>query len=149
MEREVSSVARLGVMLIAMAALISIVWVTVRMGNSVKADTYENASKLRTTVETTQLKSLNGKDDVVVPKAAAYNLVNQEKNNISVLEYTDEYGNKTVVEFGNDYWEATGAINGQYLSIEDILEDRMQGKARVFVNKTETDTYKIAIEALS
>lgn len=148
MEYEVGAATRLGVMLIAIAALISIVWVTVKMGNGIKNESFNEADHIQTSVEQSQLRSLQYKEDVIIPKAAVYNLVAQCSNNIDKLVYTDDTGAETTVTFGESRWEATGKINGQFLAIEDVLENEMVGKAKVYVEKSGTDAFKVTVETV-
>lgn len=148
MEREVSSVARLGVMLVAIAALLSIVWVTIMMGNQISGGAYEEAAKLQANLEQTQLKSLNNKDAIAIPKAAIYNLLAQSSANIAKLEYTDDLGGVTVVTPGPDKWEATGALSGSYLAIEDVLENELIGKALIYVEKSSDESYIVQVTSI-
>ena len=148
MEREVSSVARLAVMLVSIAALLGIVWVTLVMGNRLKFGAYEEAAMMQTNIEQTQIKSVCDKDKIIIPKAAIYNLVAQSSSSISYMEYTDSDGMLTIVKPGNKYWEAEGSLAGNYLAIEDVLEGEMTGKAKLLVEKDGKGTYKVTIQAV-
>lgn len=145
MENEVSAVSRIAVMLVAMAALIGIVWVTIVMGNDLKNNTYNEASIMVNDVGNAQMSSLSGSGETLMPKAAAYALINQSKSNVVKLEYTDNNGVLTTVTYGDNSWEATGGKPGYYLGIADILKDELQGKAKVTIEEYGDALYKVSI----
>ena len=148
MEREVSSATRIGVMLIIMAAFINIVWFTVKLGMVLGNDQYEQASKLSESVEVTQLKSLEGNDGIIVPAAAAYNLVAQESSGISLLKCNLD-GDDFEVKFGASRWEKykLGIVQNEYFSIEESLKDHLSGKVIIEVSKSEANdgTFVVSI----
>lgn len=145
MENEVSSVSRIAVMLVSMAILISIVWVTVGIGNRIKGDSYNKASSITEGIESSQIKSLAINGETLMPKAAAYALLNQSDKVVVRLEYTDPNGVLTTVTPGNTDWTATGGKSGTYTSISDVLKDEIHGKAKVTVQEYGDALYKVSI----
>lgn len=145
MEREVSSALSIGITLIAIAALISIVWVTVMIGNSVKVDAYNEGAEIQSKIQSSQLSSIKYVEGIVIPKAAAYNLLTQENQYVSKLHYTDEYGNESLVEFGDRTWASTGSIVKKFASLQDILALDMTGKVDIYVEPASDDTFEVHV----
>lgn len=145
MEREVSSVVSLTVMLVSVALVLSIAWFTVSMGNGIKTDSYMAMSKLSAQVESSQLISINDKDPIVVPKAAAYSLISAEYRSIDSVTYTDEDGRSSVVTYKDDAWESTGEIEKRYISPQDILEESLSGKVQLSATKAPSGNYAITV----
>lgn len=145
MEREVSSALSIGITLIAIAALISIVWVTVIIGNSVSVNAYNEGSKIQSKIQSSQLNSIRYEEEIVVPKAAAYNLLTQEDRYVSKLHFTDEFGNQSIVKFGESSWESTGSIVKKFTSLQDILALDMTGKVEIYVEPAGNDTFEVYV----
>lgn len=145
MEREVSSALSIGITLIAVAALISIVWVTVLIGNNIKVSAYNEGSELQSRIQSSQLSSLKYIEGTVMPKAAIYNLLTQENQYISKLNYTDEFGNASVVKFGTKTWQSTGSIVQNFASLQDILALDMTGKSEIYVEPAGDDTFEVSV----
>lgn len=148
MEREASSMLSISIMMLALAALIGIVWYTVYIGNVAKGDAYTAGVKFRNSVAASQLSSIMYKEDIVVPKAAAFNLITQENEHISSLIYVESTGNTTTtwtVSFGKDCWEAkSGSKVKKYAYLQDILSEKLGGKVEMYVEPYNS-TYVITI----
>lgn len=145
MEREVSSAMSIGITLVALAALISVIWVTVLIGNSVKVDAYNEANDIASNIASSQMYSIKYKEDIVMPKAAAYSLLTLESNYVSELKYTDISGNSSIVIYSNDSWKSSGYINKNLTSLQDILTNNMTGKVELYVEPLGDDTFTVEI----
>ncbi|MBR1453187.1 MAG: hypothetical protein IJ593_00860 [Lachnospiraceae bacterium] len=142
MEREVSDVVKLSATLILIAAVITLVWLTVAVGNTVKSDSYIEASSVETAIENSQLNSLKYKTDLIIPKAAIYNLLYQEEQNIVQVKY-----DKVVYTFKNDLWVASDNSKS-YRFIQDIISSGLSGKAALNVHQNSSGTYEVIIDSI-
>ena len=148
MESEVSDSVKLAVMLVAVSALISIVWFTVSMGNNLKINSYNELSKIESGMKICQVASLNHKDPVVMPKAAVYNILAKESAAIKSVQYTDIDGKVSNIEYKNDCWQSTGEINCEYALLYEMVENDLRGKAEVYTEKVDAESYIMYIQDL-
>lgn len=82
MEREVSLTVEISVALVAICAVISIIWFTVYLGNDVANQSSETASEIVATMESTVLEELSGEGDIIMPSASIYNVLRTYSNAI-------------------------------------------------------------------
>ena len=93
MEREVSHAIELGAVMMAIAALLSIVWFTVFMGRGLANDMTVEASNIAGQVSVVALDEIEAKGGEEMPAAAAY----------SIIKTYDSYiNNYTCNNFGHD-----------------------------------------------
>ena len=85
MDREVSLTVEISVALVAICAVISIIWFTVYLGNDVANQSSETASDIVATMESTVLEELVGEDEVIMPSAAIYNVLKTYGNAVPEL----------------------------------------------------------------
>ena len=147
MEHEVSSAVRLGVMLIAVSAVLGIVMVTVIIGLGIGNSASIKATSVSDSVGSAQLRSLSGREDIIMPKAAAYALIAQEEGHIVDLTLVDTTGGTTRVTTNKTgKWQALGVITGEFVSAQDSFGDKLSGKVKVEVTKAENDSgYSIVL----
>lgn len=74
MEREISSAVEIGVGLIAISAVIAIIWFTVYLGNTIKVDSVNEANRILSEVESGLLTEQIGKAESI-PTATAYGIL--------------------------------------------------------------------------
>lgn len=155
MEREVASVVYLGITLIGIAALLSIVIVTVSIGRNTEAEFHEEASEIITTTETTQLKSLSMSDKKVLPLAGIYSVVSKEYTAIKSITFNRTDGSKITIAPGSNGWVATttyksgGASVATYNFPQDYFADKLNGKAEITSTKDLTySSYELVIEEI-
>ena len=86
MEREVSLTVEISVALVAICAVISIIWFTVYLGNDVANQSSETASEIVATMESTVLEELSSKNEVIMPSAAIYNVLRTYSNAVPEFE---------------------------------------------------------------
>lgn len=79
MDKEVSMVVELGVVLIAIAAVIGIIWFTVFMGEGIANDAASEASLISSSTEMGVMEDLKNKDNVM-PTSAAYSILRTYSN---------------------------------------------------------------------
>lgn len=167
MEREVGDSLQIGITLIILAALISIIWVTVSIGNGLKVSNYDKATSITTSINSSQLNSIKYNDSIIAPKISAYNLVSQESAMITSLVYKynfDGIRTRTVTMGTDSKWIAKGSIaDKQYALLQDILvaegskrlnedgtvqSDKLTGKVSIYVEQNEDTTFKVTITDL-
>lgn len=86
MEREVSLTVEISVALVAICAVISIIWFTVYLGNDVANQSSETASEIIATMESTVLEELSGEGEIIMPSASIYNVLRTYSNAIPEFE---------------------------------------------------------------
>lgn len=153
MEREVSDSIKISITLLLMAALISIVWFTVRIGNNIKNDTFESSSNLAANMESSQLNSIKYKEGLVVPKVSVYNLINQESSVVTKVIYitSTKNGDKYELTYNGEKWEAElGGIKYTYSFAQDILADTrfnggLTGRSEVYAEPNGDNTYTVSV----
>lgn len=156
MDKEVSTMMHMGVALIALSLVMYVVIVTVHIGNGLKADMVNNAVNTHHQVETSYLRSLEGQDNVVMPKAAIYTIVGKERSGITKIIVDGDIYNVQQ----NGMWELgegldwasgiEGADLGSYVYPEDILMGRkhtLQGKAEMFIENNGKE-YEVEISTI-
>ena len=152
MEKEVSSVTRLGIMLIAMSALIGLVWVTVKIGVSFGDNQYKMGANVVNSAESSQIKSLCGKENVIMPTAAIYNMIAQESSSVSKLIKFDKNGTKEYeITYSDDNWVLryrNGAPSEYYSTIEGKLEKDLTGRQKIAVDLGTDDTYVVTLTSI-
>ena len=156
MEREVSLSIHIGVMLIMLAALISIVWYTVRMGRSVEDLGYSSGSKIVSTVESSQLNSIKG-TTVTIPKVAAYNIITKENSCVTkLIYYKSNDPRQYIVTAKNGGYVVSPTITftdkfggtitkSSFTFIQDILAEQMYGKVQMYAEPNGDSTYTVTI----
>ena len=151
MHQETSDALRISIMLILAAALISVVWYTVVIGSDVKISAYEKGIEIAEDLSGSQLDSIKYQENLVMPKAAIYNLISQEYRSVNSIKYTDLTSNTTYVAFGASKWEARNAANGagtllkEYNFPQDILSEQLSGKSMIYVEPAPNNTFDIVI----
>lgn len=148
MEREVGQAASIAITLLAISALISIVWVTLVIGNSVKINAADEGNKIRNNMATSQLKSLKNTENTIIPLAAAYNLISQESGVVNSLTITDKAGYTSYVNFVEGKWVLSGARTGSFMSLESVIADDISGKVEIEVIQSEADTFDVKLTEL-
>ena len=94
MEKEVSTATMLGVSLAILAAFISVVMVTVVVGNYIKASAYEQVGDMQVKMESGTLRELRDSDKEM-SLAAVFGIIQNSKDYIEEVEYRikDSKGN--------------------------------------------------------
>lgn len=90
MDREISMAVEIGVVLIAISAVIGILWFTVFMGQGIANDAAAEATVVASSTETGVMEDLKNKDNIM-PASAAYNILRTYSN--LVPEYYCNYCN--------------------------------------------------------
>ena len=122
MEREVSAANMIGVAMYMLAAFISIVMVTVRIGDSMKASAYNNAAEIQANSESGTLKDLRGTDKEMSVAAI-----------FGIIQNGDDYiGNIDVSRI-----DGTGLGTTKEASMK-YIQNNLSGRARLAV---EYDAY--------
>ena len=95
MEREVSIATMLAVSMCALATFISIVMVTVTVGNYIKASAYEEVDDMQVKVECGTLRDLRDTDKEM-SVAAVFGIIQNSEDYIESIEYRikDKDGNR-------------------------------------------------------
>ncbi len=144
MDKEVGYSVHLAVALLSLAALLSVVAVTIYIGNGAKNDVVEEATRVQTSLETGQLRSLSDGSTVVISKASIYYILSKENNGVKSLKYTVKTtGTKIPVTYtvnSKGFWSQNGSSSAgvsQYIFAADILAKKynLEGKVRVTVTK--------------
>ena len=99
MEKETSGMLTLAATLLLVSAVLSIVMFTVWIGQTIRADFIESATDTQNLLSTGQLRSLAGRDPVVMPKATAYVLLTQDSKGVKSLTID---GRPSTSEFPSD-----------------------------------------------
>jgi hypothetical protein len=144
MEREVSTFVKISVTMILLAALITIVMVTVDIGLSVGDSASEEGTRINNSIMSSELKSLAYIEDLVLPKAAAYNLLAQENKYVSKLIYTGDEGTSTIT-YGENSWVSKGVTNKSYNFLQDVLAEDLTGKVKLYVENNTDGTYTVTV----
>ena len=145
MEREVASTIHLAVMLILMAALLSIVLYTVYIGNQAKNDAISKASDITIKMDNGELDSLSNSSDNIMPKASIYYIVAKEYNNVIKLSID---GQLFTVD-SDSRWESEG-INDKFMYPEDVIRYYgLGGKAKVNVIANKSGLYEVSIQSIN
>lgn len=143
MEQEVSGVVKLGIALIAMAALINIVWYTVKLGGDIKLGAFNEGVEIASAVENSTLASLRCTESTVMPKASAYALLEQSSSGISKMVYNGRNitysGNKWVDDVDFD----------EHDSVAGFLAEDITGKVRLKVAHDNIGTYVVTIDTVN
>ena len=100
MEKETSGMLTLAATLLLVSAVLSIVMFTVWIGQTIRADFIESATDTQNLLSTGQLRSLAGRDPVVMPKATAYALLTQDSK--GVIESDPGYYDIIITEINID-----------------------------------------------
>lgn len=145
MEHEVADSVRLTIMLVALAALIGIIWFTVSMGNRLKVESYNNLSGIENSMKMCQTQSLGNKEETIMPKAAVYNILAKESSVITKVIYTDSSGNVSNILYDDKNWVSTGYVNKNYTMLYEMVENNLTGKSKVSVSKNIDETFTMHI----
>ena len=148
MHQETSDALRISIMLILAAALISMVWYTVVIGNNVKVSSYEKGIEIAQDLSGSQLDSIKYIEDLVMPKAAVYNLISQEYKCVNSISYTGLDNKTTYVQFGSSKWEAKdafGTVINEFNFPQDVLAEHLSGKSMIYVEPAKNNTFNIKI----
>lgn len=156
MEREVASTIYLTITLVAIAALISIVFVTVIVGKEAQSEFYIDSSDLVDSTKTSQLSSLYFSDKKVMPTAAVYAILSKEYEGVKSITFYKKLGTgatatwvETTVKPDNGGWAVSGGETGVYTFPQDFLCDKLEGKVEVSVNYDSAyATYDIIMKEL-
>lgn len=149
MEREVSSTVSLAVVLVALAALISIVSATLYIGYDVEEVAYMEGVEIQERIDSSLFSSLTPDEEIIVPKATVYNILVQESDLIGSVELTDKHGETIVVQPGNSRWDAILKSSGtrikEYISSYDIIAEDLSGKVTFSVSEQPSGTYAVYV----
>lgn len=143
MEQEVSGVVKLGVALIAMAALINIVWYTVKLGGDIKLGAFNEGVEIASAVENSTLASLRGTESTVMPKASAYALLEQSSSGISKMVY-----NGRNITYSGNKWVDDVELE-EHDSVAGFLASDITGKVKVKVAHDDIGTYVVTIDTVN
>lgn len=157
MEREVSSVVSLAVVLIAMSIVITIVSYTMQIGTTFTDDIAQEAVDIQTNITSGQLKDLSRRGEVLMTTASIYNICSQEHNFINSLTYYDKDSSAFVAPYDNlwgVYYSASDYANGgstlygslTYVFPEDYLRDKLGGKSLITVYSNSYGTFDVIVE---
>ena len=100
MEREVSTAMTLGVSMCTLAIVLSIVFLTVSIGNEIKSNTYNKAVDMQVKTESGTLSNLRGKD-TELSMAAVFGIIQNTEGYIGKIDISriePSYANKSVTE---------------------------------------------------
>lgn len=81
MEREVSSMSHLAVAMVSVSLVLSLVWFTIFLGDSIRADAYAKAVDIQEGITSGNLQTLTYTPSDM-PAAAAYSIIESNFNNI-------------------------------------------------------------------
>ena len=143
MEQEVSGVVKLGIALIAMAALINIVWYTVKLGGDIKLGAFNEGVEIASAVENSTLASLRGTESTVMPKASAYALLEQSSSGISKMVY-----NGRNITYSGNKWVDDVDFE-EHDSVAGFLAEDITGKVRFKVAHDDIGTYVVTIDTVN
>lgn len=143
MEQEVSGVVKLGIALIAMAALINIVWYTVKLGGDIKLGAFNEGVEIASAVENSTLASLRGTESTVMPKASAYALLEQSSSGISKMVYNG----RNITYVGNKWVDDVDFE--EHDSVAGFLAADITGKVRLKVAHDNIGTYVVTIDTVN
>lgn len=143
MEQEVSGVVKLGIALIAMAALINIVWYTVKLGGDIKLGAFNEGVEIASAVENSTLASLRGTESTVMPKASAYALLEQSSSGISKMVYNG----RNITYVGNKWVDDVDFE--EHDSVAGFLATDITGKVRLKVAHDDIGTYIVTIDTVN
>lgn len=128
MEREVSIVVEISIVLVAISALLSIIFFTVYVGNDIKADATSSISDIKNEISVNYVKGLaNGEIDNEMPSATAYNIL---------TTYSD-----VIVESANGY---DGEIRNLMTEDSD-LKNKLTGRVQLELIEITDGAYVVFI----
>ena len=131
MEREVSIVVEIGVGLIALAALISIIWFTIYLGNDLADDVAIEASELTSDVTVGELEELCNEENIM-PAASVYGLIRMY--NAYVPEFICMYCDNDI--------NAIQDISG---NTAPCILNHLSGKVNLQVERTDYGWYRFIV----
>lgn len=131
MEREVSIVVEIGVGLIALAALISIIWFTIYLGNDIADNVAIEASELSSDVSVGELDELCDEENIM-PAASVYGLIRMY--NAYVPEFVCMYCDKDI--------NAVQDISG---NTAPCILNHLSGKVNLQVERTDYGWYRFIV----
>jgi len=134
MEREVSLTVEISVALVAICAVISIIWFTVYLGNDVANQASETGSDIVATMESSVLEELSGKNEVIMPSAAIYNVLKTYSN--AVPEFECKICGGGVVDLTDDNPCVIKHLEGK---VHVLVKDRPYGGYKVIVSNEKID----------
>lgn len=134
MEREVSLTVEISVALVAICAVISIIWFTVYLGNDVANQSSETASEIVATMESTVLEELSGKNEVIMPSAAIYNVLRTYSN--AVPEFVCEICGEDPVDLSLKNPCIITHLTGK---VHVLVKDRIYGGYKVIISDEKID----------
>lgn len=133
MEREVSLVIEIGVALIAISAVIGIIWFTVFLGRDVAADATEEASSILVANQVGVLEDLKDKENVM-PASAAYSILRTYSNYIP-----ESYCNYNV----------SSPIVRDLVTTPSCLLEHLIGKVSLEVTDSNLGGYRVVIHHMN
>lgn len=125
MEREVSTITMLGVAMCMLAALLSIVMVTVSIGNYIKASAYEEFDGVQVKMESGALKELVNTDKEM-SVAAVFGIMQNSEDYIESITYKIRYDSN-----------GDGVIGDTDAYVDDI-QKHLSGRCRLEVEHVES-----------
>lgn len=136
MEKEVSTVVTLSIMLIAMAVVLSIVWFTVFLGRDMSQNVSYEASNMVAETSVGAIEELVGKESVEMPTSAAYSLIRTYGSYIESFYCHDEE---------NCYLFDDEAVEQFPYKYDVCLQSHLNGKVKLTATVTETGGYRIDV----
>ena len=137
MDREVSFAVEIGVALIALSAVIAIIWFTVFMGQGVANDASTTANDILVSAEAGVMKELQMSDNVM-PTSAAYSILRTYSNYIP--EYVCNFHKKG---------SSIEAKEKNLMVEAPCLLEHMEGKVSMCVEPSESGGYKVTIHHMN
>lgn len=135
MDREVSLTVEISVALVAICAVISIIWFTVYLGNDVANQASETGSDIVATMESSVLEELSGEDEIIMPSAAVYNVLKTYGNAIPEFYCIHCGANPNNVNTSVDLTVKNPCII-EHLSgkVHVLVKDRVYGGYKVIIS---------------